>query len=117
MSERERMMKLLTATPAQLAQVDAVLDGRAVASTETRRNNKTVSYSEAAKQLAVSRPTVYKMANDGILVEVLIGSTRRVTQRSIDAFIEGRVEYSAELKAKRAESRAKRLKNLHPCKG
>jgi excisionase family DNA binding protein len=48
---------------------------------------------EAARQLAVSRWTVFRLAKQRQIVSVLVGSRcRRVTASSVDAYISRRVD-------------------------
>ena len=67
MSERERMMKLLAANPQTLAKVDAVLNGTDGKPGKANDDCCLVTYTEAAKRLNLSRPTVYRLAKAGRL--------------------------------------------------
>jgi excisionase family DNA binding protein len=88
MSERERMMKLLAANPATLATVDAVLNG--TDSKPTRDEDvRLCTYTEAAKRLGLSRPTVYRLAKMGRLETVSLNGTSRILMRSVFAFANG----------------------------
>jgi excisionase family DNA binding protein len=42
---------------------------------------------DAARALAVSRPTVYRLIDSGALVRVKIGAAARVTAASVDAYV------------------------------
>ena len=86
MTTNERLIKLATATPEQWAQVDAILEGRAV-----RKNDaelRLLSVTDTAKMLDVSRMTVYRLKKAGRLASVeLPGGTERITLASVLALI------------------------------
>lgn len=88
MSNEQRMMRLLTANPATLARVDAVLNG--TDSKPTKDDDvRLCTYTEAAKKLNLSRPTIYRLVQAGRLETVHLNGTRRIKLKSIAAFIEG----------------------------
>ena len=89
MSERERMMKLLAANPATLAKIDAVLDGTDGKATRADDDCRLVTYTEAAKRLNLSRPTVYRLAKAGRLEVVPIGGVNRIRLKSVVDFANG----------------------------
>ena len=85
MSERERMMKLLAANPATLAKVDAVLNGTDGKPGKVDEDIRLVTYTEVAKRLNLSRPTVYRLAKAGRPAAVpLDGVTRTRLNSAID---------------------------------
>lgn len=88
MSAVERMQKLLTASPKQLAQIDAVLNGETAADGKDK-DLRVCTIVEAAKMLNVSRPTVYQMIKNGKLKTVRISDSNRVLVRSIAELVEG----------------------------
>ena len=89
MSERERMMKLLAANPETLAKIDAVLDGTDGKATRADDDCRLVTYTEAAKRLNLSRPTVYRLAKAGRLEVVPIGGVNRIRLKSVVDFANG----------------------------
>lgn len=91
MSQNERLLKLLAASPAKLRKVDAILNGDAGADTHTRNDEdvRLVTFTEAAKRLNLSRPTVYRLARAGRLEAVTINGVRRLRLSSVYAFAAG----------------------------
>lgn len=87
MNEKERLLKLLAASPATLAAVDAVLTG-----TDKKKADDDVrlcTYSEAAQRLNLSRPTIYRLVKLGRLETVSLDGTRRIRVKSLVAFANG----------------------------
>ena len=89
MSERERMMKLLAANPATLAKVDAVLNGADGKPGKVDDDLRLVTYTEAAKPLNLSRPTVYRLAKAGRLDVVPLDGVNRIRLKSVIDFANG----------------------------
>ena len=90
MSERERMMKLLAATPETLAKVDAVLDGRDGRAAKADDDCRLVTYTEAARRLNLSRPTIYRLVKLGRLDAVpLSGEASRIRLKSVIDYANG----------------------------
>lgn len=89
MSERERMMKLLAANPQTLAKVDAVLNGTDGKQGKVDDDCRLVTYTEAAKRLNLSRPTVYRLARAGRLEVVPLDGVNRIRLKSVIDFANG----------------------------
>lgn len=93
MSERERMMKLLAANSATLARVDAVLNGTDGKDRKAERKGdadlRLITYTEAAKRLSLSRPTVYRLVSLGRLASVKLNGVSRIRLSSVAEFAEG----------------------------
>ena len=89
MSERERMMKLLAANPATLAKVDAVLDGTDGKPDKADADCRLITFTEAAKRLNISRPTVYRLAKAGRLEIVPLDGVNRIRLKSVIDFANG----------------------------
>ncbi len=89
MSERERMMKLLAANPQTLAKVDAVLDGTDGKPDKADADCRLVTFTEAAKRLNLSRPTVYRLAKAGRLEVVPLDGVNRIRLKSVIDFANG----------------------------
>jgi len=89
MGERERMMKLLAANPQTLAKVDAVLNGTDGKPGNADDDCRLVTYTEAAKRLNLSRPTVYRLAKLGRLEIVPLDGVNRIRLKSVIDFANG----------------------------
>ena len=89
MSERERMMKLLAANPSTLAKVDAVLNGMDGRTAKADDDCRLVTYTEAAKRLNISRPTVYRLVKLGRLEIVPLDGVNRIRLKSVLDFASG----------------------------
>lgn len=93
MTANERLVKLGTASPVLLAQVDAVLDGHKI-----RKDQETrlLSISQAARMLGVSRMTIYRLKKCGRLAIVTLpGGTPRITMASVQALAAGETSADA----------------------
>lgn len=89
MSNEQRMMRLLTANPQTLAKVDAVLNGTDGRSVKADDDCRLVTYTEAAKRLNLSRPTVYRLAKAGRLEVVPLDGVNRIRLKSVIDFANG----------------------------
>ena len=86
MSNEQRMMRLLTATPQVLARIDRVLDGTDGKPDKADADCRLVTYTEAAKRLNLSRPTVYRLAKAGRLEVVPLDGVNRISLKSVINF-------------------------------
>lgn len=86
MTVESRITRILTATPAQLERLDAVLENNAAAVEAV--NTKLLTFTNAAKLLGVSRQTVWRMITEGRLptIEIRAGS-RRVPSAALTALV------------------------------
>ncbi len=82
LSVNERMLKIATANPAVLARVDAVLCGDTTAQ-KPEACLRLITYTEAAKRMGVSRPTVYRLAKAGRLEIVPLNGVNRIRLQSV----------------------------------
>jgi excisionase family DNA binding protein len=88
---KERLMKLLMATPSQLAAIDKILSGETLtgeASTkvETASGPLLLSMGAAAKYLGVGRSTLWRMIKAGRVQPVeLLPGTKRVRRADLIA--------------------------------
>ena len=89
MSNEQRMMRLLTANPQTLAKVDAVLNGTDGKPGKADDDVRLVTFSEAAKRLNLSRPTVYRLAKAGRLETVPLDGVNRIRLKSVIDFANG----------------------------
>lgn len=86
MSATERMQKLLTASPTMLAKIDKVLDGED-ASPKPEADCRTITFTQAAKRLGVSRPTIYRLTKAGRLKVVPLLGVNRIALSSVVDFV------------------------------
>ena len=98
LSVNERMLKIATANPAVLARVDAILCGDATAQ-KPETDVRLVTYTEAARRLCVSRPTIYRLTRAGRLAIVPLNGTNRIKLQSVFDFANGKANASANGKA------------------
>ena len=89
MSNEQRMMRLLTANPATLAKIDAVLGGTDGGAAKADADLRLVTYTEAARRLNISRVTVYRLVKLGRLETVPLGGTNRIRLKSVVDFANG----------------------------
>lgn len=87
MSTNERLLKLATADAVTLAKVDAVLDHRDTNERMPESDTRTVTYTEAARRLGLSRPTVYRLTRAGRLRTVALCGVNRVVLSSLTDFV------------------------------
>ncbi len=66
-------------------------DGLAHRRAQVIVDSEWMSAESAAKSLGVSRPTVYKWMNTGVLSFVLVGTHRRVPREDVDALVRARL--------------------------
>ena len=89
MNTNERMIKIATANSATLAKVDAVLNGMDGKTSKADADCRLVTYTEAAKRLNLSRPTVYRLARAGRLDVVPLDGVNRIRLKSVIDFANG----------------------------
>lgn len=92
MSTNERLLKLATATPAVLAKVDAVLNGEDTATHTPDKDCRLCTFTEAARMMKVSRPTVYRLAKCGRLDVVPLNGVNRIRMQSVIDCVNGKGE-------------------------
>ena len=89
MRDNERLMRLLSANPQTLAAIDAVLNGTTDKPNREDADVRLVTYTEAAKRLNLSRPTVYRLVKLGRLEVVPLDGVNRVRLQSVIDFANG----------------------------
>ena len=89
MTTDRRMIKLLAANPQTLAKVDAVLNGTDGMPGKADADVRLVTYTEAAKRLNISRPTVYRLVKLGRLEVVPLDGVNRIRLQSVIDFANG----------------------------
>lgn len=88
MRTEERLQKLLVADPSKLAQIDAILSGKATAPAR-REETRLITISEAAKMLGISRPTAYKLIRERRLDAIELDGISRIRLQSVLDFSMG----------------------------
>ena len=84
-------MKILQASPAQLAAIDRVLDGTTEPPRPERKGPFLMKMGDAAALLGVSRPTLWRMLNAGRLTRVeILPSTYRVRREEVEEIVFGK---------------------------
>ena len=91
MAIEQLMQAVLTATPAKRRELERVIRGEnANAATDKDKDeNRLVTISGAARLLALGRNTIYRLIETGRLDTVDLNGCKRVTMRSVHAFING----------------------------
>lgn len=92
MTMNERLLKLAVASPTVLAKVDADLNGTDKSARSHDRDCRLITYTEAAKMLRVSRPTVYRLAKGGRLKTVPLAGVNRIVLQSVIDCVDGKGE-------------------------
>lgn len=107
--EIEQLMKaVIAATPARRRELERVLRGEATANANGgNRESRLVTIAGAARLLALGRNTVYRLIETGRLDTVDLNGCKRVTMRSVYAFIDGERPANEKTAGLVAESRAR----------
>ena len=85
----QRILKIATADTKTLARVDSILTGEDTSPVPIERENRLVTYTDAARRTGLSRPTVYRLAKAGRLDVVELNGVNRITLASLNSFISG----------------------------
>ena len=92
----ERLMRILQASPNQLAAIDRVLDDTTEPAQPERRGPFLLKMGAAASLLGVSRPTLWRMLNARRLTRVeILPATFRVRREEVEAIVFGKPATSA----------------------
>lgn len=89
MTDNERMIKVATATPIEKAKIDAIFNHTDTI-TKPEADTRTVTYTEAARRLGLSRPTVYRLTCAGRLRTVKLCGVSRIVLSSVVDFVNGK---------------------------
>ena len=91
MAIEQLMQAVLTATPAKRRELERVIRGETAnaAADKNKDESRLVTISGAARLLSLGRNTVYRLIETGRLDTVDLNGVKRVTMRSIHAFING----------------------------
>lgn len=88
MDIQNRYNALGHATQSQLEQIDAILEGKNCQPPQKQQDNRLLMMGAAAKELNVSRSTVYRLIKEGRLPTVgLREGTLRVPSQAITDFV------------------------------
>lgn len=90
MTDNERMIKVATATPIEKAKIDAIFNHADGDGKKPEADTRTVTYTEAAKRLGLSRPTVYRLTRAGRLRTVKLCGVSRIVLSSVVDFVNGK---------------------------
>ena len=90
MSEKDRMIKLFAANPKTLARIDAILDGSDTTPTPVDVDCRTITFTQAAQRLGVSRPTIYRLTRIGKLRTIQLCGVSRIVLSSVVDFVNGK---------------------------
>ena len=91
MAIEQLMQAVLTATPAKRRELERVIRGETAnaATDKGKDENRLVTITGAARLLSLGRNTIYRLIETGRLDTVDLNGVKRVTMRSIHAFING----------------------------
>lgn len=90
MTDNERMIKVATATPIEKAKIDAIFNHTDGDTKKPEADTRTVTYTDAAKRLGLSRPTVYRLTRAGRLRTVKLCGVSRIVLSSVVDFVNGK---------------------------
>ena len=85
----ERMQRILTANPPTLARIDSILTGEDTSPAPVDKENRLITYMDAARRTGLSRPTIYRLVKSGRLDAVPLNGVNRITLASVNALIAG----------------------------
>ena len=84
------MRKMLDASPYMKARIDEILEGRDIApSTKHEEDTRMITFTEAAKRLNLSRPTVYSLVRKGHLDARPLNGVSRIRLQSVFDYANG----------------------------
>jgi len=83
----ERIRMLFVQPPETLARIDAIMQGEDAVSGKPEPEYRTVTYTEAARRMNVSRPTIYRLVKCGRLKVVPLMGVNRIVLSSIDNYV------------------------------
>lgn len=83
MTDKDRMLRVLNASPEMLRKIDDILMDRGRKCRSSDEDIRTLTFTEAAKRLRVSRPTIYRLVKSGRLETVALEGSRRIRLQSL----------------------------------
>ena len=81
------MVRVATATPAEKAKIDAIFNHQDADERKPEADTRTITFTQAAKRLGVSRPTVYRLTRAGRLRTVALLGVNRIVLSSLTDFV------------------------------
>ena len=88
MTDNERMIRVATATPAEKAKIDAIFNHQdAGERVREMVDARLLTYTETARMMKLSRPTIYRLAKAGRLRTVKLCGVNRVVLSSVVALV------------------------------
>ena len=85
----QRILKIATADTKTLARIDSILTGEDTSPVPVEKENRLLTYTDAARRTGLSRPTIYRLALSGRLDVVELNGVNRITLASLNSFISG----------------------------
>jgi len=114
MAVEQLMQSVLSASPAMRKKLEAVLNGTDTQTASCAKDTRLVTISGAARLLNVGRNVVYNLVKSERLDTVDLNGSKRITMRSVTAFLNGErpanektAEIVAASKARYAANKAK----------
>ena len=90
MNTNERFTRIAHANPAILARIDSVLEGTDGGTIGKRdEDTRLITFTEAAKRLNLSRPTIYRLTKLGRLDVVPLDGVSRIRLQSVFDYANG----------------------------
>jgi len=89
MAVEQLMQSVLSASPAMRKKLEAVLNGTDTQTASGTKDTRLVSISAAARLLNVGRNVVYNLVKSERLDTVDLNGSKRITMRSVTAFLNG----------------------------
>lgn len=90
MTDKGRMQRVLNASPEMLRRIDGILMDRDKKSGSSDEGTRTLTFTEAAKRLCVSRTTIYSLVKAGRLETMKLGGCHRIRLQSLFYVAAGR---------------------------
>lgn len=109
MGIEQLMQAVITASPQKRREIESVISGKCHHDKSTKADTRLVTISGAAKLLSIGRSTIYRLIETKRLDVIELNGCRRITMRSINAFLDGERpanEKTAEIVKKNAEKYA-----------
>ena len=85
----ERMQRILAAPQKTLARIDEILTGEDTTPAPVEKENRLVTYAEAARRTGLSRVTIYRLVRNGRLDVVPLSGVNRITLQSVNDLVAG----------------------------
>ena len=83
MTDKDRMLRVLNASPEMLRKIDDILMDRDKRCQSSDEDIRTLTFTEAAERLRVSRPTIYRLVKSSRLETVALEGSRRIRLQSL----------------------------------